>query len=54
MIDVLILPVIVIVLIILFFVESHRELNMIRTTEYIIDSDVPDGMKGKCIVFISD
>ncbi|HBZ03684.1 MAG TPA: hypothetical protein DEO83_07745 [Lachnospiraceae bacterium] len=54
MIDVLILPVIVIVLIILFFVESHRELNMIRTTEYIIDSDVPDDMKGKCIVFISD
>lgn len=43
------------VLIISFYLESRRELNTLRVTEYEINNDkVPEWLRGKNIVFLSD
>ena len=43
------------VLILSFYLESRRELNMLRVTGYSVSSEkLPDWIRGKNIVFISD
>ncbi|SNU05545.1 hypothetical protein SAMN06297422_10441 [Lachnospiraceae bacterium] len=51
---ILIILAVFIVLIMILFLESARELNKLKVTEYIIDKNVPSELKGKSIVFMSD
>ena len=54
MIYVIVIIVIILLLLAGLILESRRELNTVKITEYTVNSDVPDSLKGRSIVFLSD